>query len=86
VKRNKVVLPAGYEVVGLTVPSQILTEKDGRISVSFLHSGTGDAPLVIRGAKDIPVGTPAMPGSTRRSWESPFEGKTERGRLSAESS
>ena len=31
IRRNKVVLPAGYEVVGLTVPSQILTEADGRI-------------------------------------------------------
>ena len=84
VKRNKVVLPAGYEVVELTVPSQILTEKDGRIAVSFLHSGTGDAPLVIRGAKDTPVGTPAMPASltTRQSWESPFQGKTEQERLS----
>ena len=84
VKRNKVVLPAGYEVVGLTVPSQILTEKDGRIAVSFLHSGAGEAPLVIHAAKDIPVGTPAMPEplTTRRSWESPFEGKTEQERLS----
>ncbi|HEV8017741.1 MAG TPA: hypothetical protein VGP32_04185, partial [Steroidobacteraceae bacterium] len=34
VPRNKVVLPAGYEVVGLTVPSQILTEKDGRMAIS----------------------------------------------------
>src|SRR6202142_2767090 len=63
VKRNKVVLPPGYEVVGLTVPSQILTEKDGRVAVSFLHSGAGEAPLVIRAAKDIPVGTPAPPKS-----------------------
>src|SRR5580692_10407220 len=39
VARNKVVLPPGYEVVGLTVPSQILTEPDGRIAVSFLHAG-----------------------------------------------
>ena len=84
VKRNKVVLPSGYEVVGLTVPSQILTEKDGRVAVSFLHSGAGEAPLVIRAAKDIPVGTPALPKSltTQRSWESPFEGKTEQERLS----
>jgi hypothetical protein len=36
VKRNKVVLPLGYEVTGLTVPSQILTEKDSRIAISFL--------------------------------------------------
>ena len=28
-------LPPGYEVVALTVPSQILTEQDGRIAISF---------------------------------------------------
>src|SRR6185295_6304400 len=37
IRRNKVVLPAGYEVVGLTVPSQILTESDGRIAISFVN-------------------------------------------------
>jgi len=47
VKRNKVVLPPGYEVVGLTVPSQILSESDGRLAISFLHAGTGEAPLVL---------------------------------------
>src|ERR1700756_1031915 len=46
IKRNKVVLPAGYEVTGLTVPAQILTQKDGRIAISFLHAGSGEAPLV----------------------------------------
>jgi hypothetical protein len=51
VPRNKVVLPAGYEVIGLTVPSQILTEKDGRIAVSFLHLESGAAPLVIRASR-----------------------------------
>ena len=51
VKRNKVVLPPGYEVTGLTVPSQIITEKDGRIAVSFLHAGSGEAPLVLRASK-----------------------------------
>lgn len=83
VKRNKVVLPAGYEVVGLTVPSQILTQKDGRVAISFLHSGTGEAPLVIHAVKDIPVGAAALPKAltTRRSWESPFQGNTEQGRL-----
>lgn len=84
VKRNKVVLPAGYEVVGLTVPSQILTEKDGRIAVSFLHAGEGEAPLVIRAIKDAQVGAAALPkiSSTQRSWESPFVGETEEDRLS----
>src|SRR3984885_4990803 len=49
IRRNKVVLPAGYEVVGLTVPSQIRTEEDGRIAISFLHAGSGEAPLVLKG-------------------------------------
>jgi hypothetical protein len=84
VRRNKVVLPAGYEVVGLTVPSQILTETDGRIAISFLHSGEGEAPLVIRAIKDAQVGTAALPKALtmQRSWESPFMGETEQDRLS----
>jgi hypothetical protein len=84
IKRNKVVLPAGYEVVGLTVPSQILTEKDGRIAISFLHPGEGEAPLVLRAIKDAQVGTAALPkvSTTQRSWESPFVGETEQDRLS----
>jgi hypothetical protein len=84
IKRNKVVLPAGYEVVGLTVPSQILTEKDGRIAISFLHAGAGEAPLVLRAAKDAQTGTAALPTemTTKRSWESPFQGETEQERLS----
>jgi hypothetical protein len=83
VRRNKVVLPPGYEVSGLTVPSQILTEKDGRIAVSFLHAGAGEAPLVLRAVKDAQAGTAALPKAptTRRSWESPFEGPTEEERL-----
>ena len=44
IKRNKVVLPAGYEVVGLTVPSQILTEKDGRLLVYCAAGGCDAAP------------------------------------------
>src|SRR6185312_7656782 len=84
VRRNKVVLPAGYEVVGLSVPSQILTEKDGRLAVSFLHAGGGEAPLVVRAVKDAQTGAAALPkaATTQRSWESPFEGETERERLS----
>src|ERR1700733_5198448 len=61
IKRNKVVLPPGYEVVELTVPSQILTENDGRTAVSFLHSGDGEAPLALRAIKDAQVGAAALP-------------------------
>ncbi len=83
VKRNKVVLPPGYEVTELTVPSQILTEKDGRIAISFLNPGGGEAPLVVRAIKDAQTGAAALPKkpTQERSWESPFTGETEEERL-----
>ena len=83
IKRNKIVLPGGYEVTGLTVPSQILTEKDGRIAVSFLHAGSGEAPLVLRAAKTAQTGAAAVPKvlTAARSWESPFAGLPEQERL-----
>jgi hypothetical protein len=84
VRRNKVVLPAGYEVVGLTVPSQLLTESDGRIAISFMNNSGGPAPLVIRATKTAQTGAAAVPkaATKQRSWESPFEGETEEDRLS----
>src|SRR6202012_693121 len=83
IKRNKVVLPPGYEVTGLTVPSQILTEKDGRIAISFLHAGSGEAPLILRATKTAQAGAAALPKApgAARSWESPFAGDTEQERL-----
>jgi hypothetical protein len=83
VQRNKVILPIGYEVAGLTVPSQILTEPDGRIAISFLHAGAGEAPLVLRAIKDAQTGQAALPRAltAQRSWESPFKGETEAERL-----
>jgi hypothetical protein len=84
VRRNKIVLPPGYEVTGLTVPSQILTEKDGRIAVSFLHAGSGEAPLVLHARKTAQTGSAALPKAltAARSWESPFTGEAEQERLS----
>ena len=83
IKRNKVVLPAGYELVGCSVPSQILTEKDGRLAVSFMHAGAGEAPLVLKAVKDAQTGAGALPHPATRakSWEAPFAGETERARL-----
>jgi hypothetical protein len=83
IKRNKVVLPPGYEVTGLTVPSQILTEKDGRIAISFLHAGSGEAPLVLRAKNTAQTGAAALPKAltAARSWESPFAGPPEEERL-----
>ncbi|HEX4039510.1 MAG TPA: hypothetical protein VHX37_15735 [Acidobacteriaceae bacterium] len=84
IRRNQVVLPPGYEIVGLNVPSQILTEKDGRIAISFLHAGGGEAQLVLRAVKDAEIGAAALPRplTNEVSWESPFAGEPERARLS----
>jgi hypothetical protein len=84
IKRNKVVLPSGYELVGCNVPSQVLSEPDGRISISFLYPVAGEAPLILRaqlGAQTGPAAAP-HPATKARSWESPFEGESERARLS----
>jgi hypothetical protein len=48
IKRNAVVLPAGYELVSCNIPSQILEEPDGRVGISFMNPFPGQAPLVIR--------------------------------------
>jgi hypothetical protein len=82
IQRNKVVLPPGYEVIGLTVPAQVQMENDGRIAISFMHAGSGDAPLVIRAIRGAVVGAKPHAGSEQRSWESPFTGETEEARLS----
>ncbi len=84
VKRNKVVLPAGYELVGCNVPSQVLPEPDGRIAISFMNATAAEAPLILHakpGAQTGPEAAPHAPSATR-SWEAPFPGETERERLS----
>ena len=48
IKRNAVVLPSGYELISCNVPSQVLTEHDGRIAISFLNTYPVEAPLVVR--------------------------------------
>jgi hypothetical protein len=84
VKRNKIVLPAGYELVACNVPSQVLLELDGRIGVSFINAMPGEAPLILRaklGAQTRPSAAPQA-ATTARSWEAPFPGETQRERLS----
>ena len=49
IRRNAVVLPAGYELLACNVPSQVLSGADGRVVVSFMNPGPAAAPLVIRG-------------------------------------
>jgi hypothetical protein len=51
IKRNAVVLPAGYELVSCNVPAQVLAEADGRIAVSFVNTFPGPAAVVIKGRR-----------------------------------
>src|SRR5262249_15465125 len=37
IRRNAVVLPPGYQLVDCNVPSQVTSEPDGRIRISFMH-------------------------------------------------
>lgn len=47
IRRNSIVLPAGYELTSCNAPAQVLTEPDGRFSISFMHPGPEAFPLVI---------------------------------------
>jgi hypothetical protein len=48
VKRNAIVLPAGYELVACNMPAQVLADPDGRLLVSFMNPGPAEAPLVLK--------------------------------------
>jgi hypothetical protein len=54
VRRNSVVLPPGYELVSLNIPCQVRSEADGRLAVSFVHTGPEAAPLVIEARRLAP--------------------------------
>jgi hypothetical protein len=59
VRRNSVVLPAGYELVSCNLPSQVLPQPDGRTMVSFMHPGPEAAPLVVEARRLPGVAVPA---------------------------
>jgi hypothetical protein len=83
IRRNSVVLPKGYELVGCNVPSQVLSEPDGHLTISFMNGGPGEAPLILRAKPGAQTGPNAAPQSSTqaRSWEAPFSGETEKERL-----
>jgi hypothetical protein len=85
IRRNTVVLPAGYQLTDCSVPSQVISEPDGRIRISFMHQAPGPAALVIKARPGAATGDAAKPraASDARSWEPPPpQGPTERERLS----
>ena len=81
--RGTVVLPQGFELRASDLPAQILSERDGRIAVSYLHQIPGDATLTLRARSGVPTGVAAAPTplTNARSWEGPAQRSTERARL-----
>lgn len=51
IRRNVVVLPAGYELIGSTVPSIVSTQPDGRVRVSMLNDRDDQLPVKIVGRR-----------------------------------
>ena len=48
IRRNAVVLPSGYRLSECNVPSQVLSDADGRTRISFMHQAPGPAALSTR--------------------------------------
>ena len=84
IRRNAVVLPAGYQLTDCNVPSQVTSDPDGRIRISFMHQAPGEAALIVKAKPGAPTGDAAKPRplTDARSWEPPPpQGPTERDRL-----
>jgi len=58
IRRNAVVLPAGYRLISCNVPSQVMSTADGRVMITFQNPGPAAAPLVIRARLGLAPFTP----------------------------
>jgi hypothetical protein len=65
IKRNAVVLPAGYEIISCNFPSQVLQEPDGKIGISFWNNSPAEAPLILRARPAAKLG-PATSSVAKR--------------------
>ena len=61
IRRNAVVLPAGYRLLSSNVPSQVMATADGRVMITFMNPGPAAAPLVIRAKPGLAPFTPKVP-------------------------
>ncbi len=66
IKRNAVVLPAGYELVSSNYPAQVLQEPDGRIKIAFWNNTPGPAPLELRARRSTGGRVADLPAPLRR--------------------
>ncbi|MFM8534221.1 MAG: hypothetical protein ACKOEC_11675 [Acidimicrobiia bacterium] len=61
IRRNAVVLPAGYRLISCNVPSQVMATADGRVMITFLNTSAAAAPLVIRARPGLAPFAPKLP-------------------------
>jgi hypothetical protein len=65
IKRDAIVLPAGYEIISSNFPSQVLQEADGRIGISFWNASPAEAPVTLRARPSKKLG-PAISSVAKR--------------------
>jgi hypothetical protein len=61
IRRNTIVLPAGYRIVSSNVPSQVMPTSDGRVQLSFMNFSAAAAPVKIRAVPGLAPFTPKLP-------------------------
>ena len=61
IRRNTIVLPAGYRIVSSNVPSQVIATDDGRVQLSFMNFSAAAAPVRIRAKHGLAAFTPKLP-------------------------
>lgn len=61
IKRNMVLLPAGFELISSSFPAQVLQQADGRVGISFWNATPSEAAVTIRA---VPVRLPAAAASS----------------------
>jgi hypothetical protein len=61
IRRNTIVLPAGYRIISSNVPSQVIPTSDGRVQVSFMNFSAAAAPVRIRATPGLAPFTPKLP-------------------------
>ena len=61
IRRNTIVLPAGYRIVSSNVPSQVIPTSDGRVQLSFMNFSAAAAPVRIRAKRGLDAFTPKLP-------------------------
>jgi hypothetical protein len=63
IRRNTIVLPAGYRIVSSNVPSQVIPTADGRVQLSFMNTSAAAAPLVVRAKPGVAPFAPKLPAT-----------------------